>query len=206
MAAAPAAAAVVHAPVAGDVLDHHDGVIDQDADGEDQREQRDPVQRVAHDPGGKERQQDGHRDHDGHHDRFAPADGEQHQRDDRDGGKAEVEQKLVGLFVRGFAVVAGDLDRRCCRGSAGPPARRPGAGSSSATTTALAPARLAMASVTAGRALELAIARASQWRRCSSRCRRRRRHRPHRAHRPAARRAWSAAGCRSRRADAASRR
>ena len=33
--------------MAHDVLDHHDGVVDQDADGEDQREQCDPVQRVA---------------------------------------------------------------------------------------------------------------------------------------------------------------
>ena len=30
-----------------DVLHHHDGVVHQDADGEDQRKQRDPVQRVA---------------------------------------------------------------------------------------------------------------------------------------------------------------
>jgi hypothetical protein len=33
--------------VAVDVLHHHDGVVHQDADGEDEREQRDPVQGVA---------------------------------------------------------------------------------------------------------------------------------------------------------------
>ena len=36
-----------HAPVAHDVLHDHDRVVHQDADGEDQREQRDAVQREA---------------------------------------------------------------------------------------------------------------------------------------------------------------
>jgi len=31
-------AAVVERPMAGDVLDHHNGVVDQNADGEDERE------------------------------------------------------------------------------------------------------------------------------------------------------------------------
>ena len=100
-----------HAPVAGDVLDHHDGVVDQDADGEDQREERDPVQRVAHQPGGEERQQDRHRDDDRDHEGLAAADGEGDQGDDRDRGEAEVVEELVGLLVGGLAVVAGDLDR-----------------------------------------------------------------------------------------------
>ena len=39
-----ARAAVPHRPVPGDVLDHHDGVVDQDADREDQREQADAVE------------------------------------------------------------------------------------------------------------------------------------------------------------------
>ena len=80
----PAVAAVGHAPVAGDVLDDDDGVVDQDADREDQREERDPVQRVAHQPGGEERQQDRHRDDDRDHEGLAAADGEGDQRDDRD--------------------------------------------------------------------------------------------------------------------------
>jgi hypothetical protein len=33
--------------MADDVLDHHDGVVNQDANGEDQRETGHPVQRVA---------------------------------------------------------------------------------------------------------------------------------------------------------------
>ena len=56
-------AAIAHCPVARDVLDHHDRVVDQDADGEDQREQADAVERVAHQPRRKEREQDGGRDH-----------------------------------------------------------------------------------------------------------------------------------------------
>ena len=39
---------IIHGPVPGDVLDHHNRVVDQDADREDQREQTDPVDRIAH--------------------------------------------------------------------------------------------------------------------------------------------------------------
>ena len=39
---------VAHAPVAVNILDHHDCIIDQDAYGEDQREQADAVDGVAH--------------------------------------------------------------------------------------------------------------------------------------------------------------
>ena len=35
--------------------------------------------------------------------------GDQHN--DRDRGQAEVKQQLVGLFVGGLAIVAGDIDR-----------------------------------------------------------------------------------------------
>ena len=103
-----ARAAVVHRPVAGDVLDHDDGVVDQDADREDQREQADAVERVAHDARGKEREQDRGRDDDGDHERLAPADGDRDEDDDRDRREAEMEEELVGLLVGGLAVVAGD--------------------------------------------------------------------------------------------------
>ena len=103
-------AAVAHGPMAGDVLHHDDGVIHQNADGEDQREQADAVDGVAHQLGGKEREQDGGRDHHGRHQRLAPADGEGDQHHDGDGGKAEMKQQLVGLVVGGLAVVARDGD------------------------------------------------------------------------------------------------
>ncbi|MPL73164.1 hypothetical protein SDC9_18957 [bioreactor metagenome] len=104
----------LHRPVPRDVLDHHDRVVDEDADREDQREEADAVQREAHDVRGKQRQQDRHRNDDRHHDAFPPADREEDKRDDRHRGEAEVEQELVRLLVRGLAIVAGDLhlDRR----------------------------------------------------------------------------------------------
>ena len=102
-------APVIHAPVAGDVLDDDDGVVDQNADREDEREQADAVERVAHQARGEERQQDRRRDDDGDHDGFAPADREGDQENDRHRGEAKVEEQFVGLLVGGLAVVAGDL-------------------------------------------------------------------------------------------------
>ena len=93
-----------------DVLDHDDGVVDQDADGEDQREQAHPVDGVAHDPGGEEREQDRGRDHDDHDDAFAPADREHDQEHDGDRREPQVEQQFVGLVAGRRAVVARDLD------------------------------------------------------------------------------------------------
>ena len=107
---AAAGAAVVHPPVTGDVLDHHDGVIHEDADGKDQCEQADAVQRVAHDTGRKECKQDGDRDHDQDHDRLAPADGDPDQCHDGQRRQAKVEQQFIGLFVGSLAVVTGDMD------------------------------------------------------------------------------------------------
>ena len=92
----------------GDVFDHDDGVVDQDADREDQCEQADPVDGVAQQVGGEEGQQDRRRDDNRCHARLAPADGEADQDDDRQGGQAQVEQQLIGLFVGGSAVVPGD--------------------------------------------------------------------------------------------------
>ena len=103
-----AGSVIGHCPVAGDILDDDDGVIDQDADREDQREQADPVDRVAHQVRGKHRQQDRRRDNDGSDGGLAPTDGEADEDDDRDGGEAEVVEKLIGLLVRRGAIVAGD--------------------------------------------------------------------------------------------------
>ena len=93
--------------MADDVLNHHDGVVDQDADGEDKGEQADPVDGVAHQPGGEEGQQDGGRHH--HHDDEALAPTQYHGDQENDGERrqAQMEQKLVGFLGRRFAVVAG---------------------------------------------------------------------------------------------------
>ncbi len=112
------AALAAHRPMPGDVLDHDDRVVDQNADREDQREQADAVDRVAHQPRGEHRQQDGGGDDDEHHHAFAPADRQRDQDDDRQRGEAEMEQQLVGLLGRGRAVVAGDRDFEAGRNDA----------------------------------------------------------------------------------------
>ena len=106
-----AVAAILHPPVARDILDHHDRVIHQNADRKDQREQRHPVQRVAHDPGPEQRQQDRHRDHHRHHDALAPANRHQRQHDDRQCRQEQLQKQRIRLFLGGFAIVPRDLDR-----------------------------------------------------------------------------------------------
>ena len=82
-------AAVVHRPVARNVLDDDDRVVDEDADREDEREQADAVDGVAHQPGGEEREQDRRRDDDEDDEPLAPADGERDEDDDRDRRKRQ---------------------------------------------------------------------------------------------------------------------
>ena len=91
-----------------DVLDHDDRIVDEDADGEDEREQADAVDGVAHQVGGEERDEDGRRNDDEDNYSFAPTDDETHQQHDRECRQPQVKQQLVGLLVRGFAVVARD--------------------------------------------------------------------------------------------------
>ena len=104
------AATIRHGPVPGDVLDHHDRIVDQDPDREDQREQADPVDREAHDLRSEHGQHDGGRNDDCGYRRLAPADREADQEDDRNGRQAQVKDQLVGLFVGGLAIVAGHRD------------------------------------------------------------------------------------------------
>ena len=106
--------AIPHRPVPRDVLHHHDRIVDQNADRENQREQADAVDGVAHDVGGKQRQQDRGGNHHERHHGLAPADRERDQNHDGDGGEAKMEQQLVGLLVGGLAIVARD-DRRDIR-------------------------------------------------------------------------------------------
>ncbi len=107
---AAARSPVMHAPVPRRVLDDDDGVVDENADGEDQREERNAVQRIAHDIGGEERQQDRHRNDDGHHQRLAPPDGEPDEQNDRNGRQPQMIEQLVRLLVGRFAIVAGDFE------------------------------------------------------------------------------------------------
>ena len=94
--------------VADDVLDHDDGVVHQDADGEDQGEEGDAVERVAVEV--EDQQGQGQRGGDGQHDddRLAPAEGEEDQQRHAEDGDAHVQQQFVGFLRRRLAVVAGD--------------------------------------------------------------------------------------------------
>jgi len=101
----------LEAPVPVDVFDHHGGVVDQDADGEDEREQRNAVQREAPGPAGEQGrgEREDHRCADD--DRLAPTQRQAHQNDHAAGGKDEFLDQLVGfvgLVGCGLAMVAGD--------------------------------------------------------------------------------------------------
>ena len=129
-----------------DVLNHHDGIVDQDANREDQREQADPVDRVAHHPRAANRvEQDRGRDDDENDDAFPPADGDSpsartiDKGGQRQGGTAARPTFSLG----GGAIVAGDLVTSSPSGDQGPdagPVATSARGRSSATATALAPA------------------------------------------------------------------
>ena len=116
-------------PVTHDVFDDDDGVVDENADREDQREQADAVDRVAHHPRGEHRQQDGRRDDDEDDDAFAPADHQHDESDDRESGEREMKQQLVRLLVRGLAVIARRPRLRDRRERCGPWPFRAAAGS-----------------------------------------------------------------------------
>ena len=101
--------AIFHRPMPGDVFDHHNRIIHQNPDGEDQRKKAHTVQRVSHDPRGKERQQNGHRNDNRHHHSLAPANRDPDQGHDGNRRQCQMEQKLIGLFVSAFAIVAGEF-------------------------------------------------------------------------------------------------
>ena len=98
-----------HTEVAVDVFHHDDGVIDQNTDGKYQRKQGYPVEGEAPGPGSKQRHRQGQYHGTADHYRFTAAKGEQHQCDNRQGGKNQLMDQLVRFVVGGFAVVAGNF-------------------------------------------------------------------------------------------------
>ena len=92
-----------------DVLHHHDGVVHQDADGEDEGEEGDPVQGVAGQEVDEEGEGQGHGHRDADHEAAAPAHGERDEGHHREGGEEQVLDELVRLLPGRLAVVAGDL-------------------------------------------------------------------------------------------------
>ncbi len=136
--------------VAVDVLDHHDGVVHQDADGEDQREQRHAVEREAPGPGGEQRHGQG-QDHGGADDRrLAPAERDEHQRHHRRRWRTAASGSACAPCRWRW--------RRSC--ASAPLPRRPGSrvlrssstrcSTASATSIAFSPGFLVTAMVTAG--------------------------------------------------------
>jgi hypothetical protein len=96
----------IQALPAMDVFDDDNGVIDQDANRENQRKQRNAVQREAPGPGGEQRgrQRQGHGDTDDH--RLAPAERKENQQHDEGGGEDQLADQLLRLLGRRFAVIA----------------------------------------------------------------------------------------------------
>ena len=93
-----------------DVLHHHDRIVHEDADGEDQREERDAVERVAVEKEHEQRQRQRDRNRDEHHRRLAPAEHEPDERRHREHREQHVPQQFVALLGGRLAVVAGDRE------------------------------------------------------------------------------------------------
>ena len=98
----------IQALVTVDVLHHHDGVVHQDANREDERKQRHAVEREAPGPTGKQGGGEGEDDGAAHNHRFAAPQRQAHQQDDRAGGKGQLLNQLVGFVGGGLAIVARD--------------------------------------------------------------------------------------------------
>ena len=98
------------AEVANDVLNNDNGVVDQNADREDQRKQRDAIEGVAKEVEDEQRERQGDRNSEQHHARFAPAEREGNQQRHRERRQEQVLQQFVGFVFRRLAVIAGDGD------------------------------------------------------------------------------------------------
>ena len=95
--------------VAVNVFDHHNGIIDQNADGKNQREQRHTVERKAPCPRGE--QGDGQGQHHCRTDNggFPPTERKKHQRHHRERGKQQFFHQRLRLVVGRCAIVARHL-------------------------------------------------------------------------------------------------
>ena len=91
--------------VAHDVFYDDNRIVHEDADGEDQREERDPVQRVAVEIEGEERERQSHRYGQQHDRGFALAERQPDQRRDGQHGQQHVPQQLVRLLGGCLAVI-----------------------------------------------------------------------------------------------------
>ncbi len=101
-------ALVEPAPV--DVLDHDDGVVDQNADGEDEREHRHAVDGELQDIGDRQRHQQHGRNGDQHDDRRPRAHGDEGEHRHQGRHDEQLEDQPRHLLVGGGTVVARDGD------------------------------------------------------------------------------------------------
>ena len=98
-------------PAPVDVFHHHDGVIHQNADGEDQGEQGHPVDGETQQPGAKHREQQDHGNDQQYHDSgLEGAEGPPDQNEDEEGGHEQLEDQGLDLVIGGLAIVAGHAD------------------------------------------------------------------------------------------------
>ena len=95
--------------VALDVVDDHDRVVHEYADGEDEGEESDAVQGVAGDVEDEDGQGEGHRHRDADHQAAPPAHRQRDEDDDGKGGDEEVFDELVRLLLGRLAVVPGHV-------------------------------------------------------------------------------------------------
>ena len=95
-----------HAAV--DVLHHHNSVVDQDADRENQREQRHAIEGESPRPRGEQRCRQGQQYCRTNDQGLAHPQREQHQQHHRGGGENQLLDQLLRLVIGSGAVVAGD--------------------------------------------------------------------------------------------------
>ena len=94
--------------MADDVLDDDDRVVHQDADREDEREERDPVEGVAVEVEDEQRERERRRDGEEHDRRLAPAEEQQDEQGHPEHGDAHVQEQFVALLGGRVSVVARD--------------------------------------------------------------------------------------------------
>ena len=97
--------------VSHDVLDDDDGVVHENADGEDQRKERDAVQRIAIEVENEQRESERDGDGEKHDERLAPSEEREDEQRHPEDGNAHVQKKLVGFLAGRGAVVPRESDR-----------------------------------------------------------------------------------------------
>ncbi len=107
-----------HMQVTVDVFHHHDGVVDQNTNGENQREQRYTVEGKAPHPAGKQGDRQGNKNCTADDHRLAPAHGCQYQHHHGGSSKQQFGDQFVRFIFGGNAVIAGDFGADISRNQA----------------------------------------------------------------------------------------